>query len=223
MTTHSAENNKTRAMSEAIRRAAAQLAGVNLAERCHRLGLPRPNEDGTLRFEWFHRPIAMTPPDFEGVLSDTGKPLHPADRLLVLHYLLCDRPVRPTGKWITYRQLPGGQFYYEPVRSRTVVPLVRAIGNNLDLLRKRLGQMATRPLDAGEVGVAIGVLGPVEIGLTYYTGDEELPPAAEILFDESIRHIYNTEDAAALASRICLALANEKCEPCSGCGLCDAG
>jgi hypothetical protein len=223
MTAHSAENNKTKALSEAIRRAAVQLAGVNLAERCRLLGLPLPDENGTLRFELFHRPVTIAPPDFEGVMADTGKSLHPADRLLVLHYLLCDRPVHPTGKWITYRRLPGGQFYYEPVRSRTVVPLVRAIGNDLDLLRKRLARMATRPLEAGDVGVAIRVLGPVEIGLAYHAGDEEFPPTAEILFDESLRRIYNTEDAAALASRICLALANEKCESCSGCGLCDAG
>jgi len=58
-----------------------------------------------------------------------------------------------------------------------------------------------------DVGSRCRMLGlPPPQGNLLRCGDEELGPAAEILFDACIRRVYTTEDVAHLASRICLGL-----------------
>lgn len=214
-------NNKSRALQHAIEHAAEKLRGVDLSARCRMLGLPQPQTNGRLVFRMLSKDVELVGENFDAFIAGTDSPLHPSERLLALHYLSCDVPITAAGSWIDYRQLPGGQFYFEPFCNRTCIPLVTAIGNDLQLLRERIACWDSRPLDTGDVAAAFRVIGPLEIGLLYYSGNDEFMPAANIIFDANIRRAFNAEDAAALASRICLPLADRTCQPCSGCGLCN--
>jgi len=213
--------NKQRALDRAAERAAEALRGIDLAGRCASLGLPVPDPDGSLRLEMLGRELVFAGPDWRGHVADTDNVAHPIDRLLVLHYLTCRAPVRPTGRWMTFRQFPGGQFYWRPFRARAVLPLLREIGNDVELLRARLGRYDWRPMESGDLAARIRVLGNVELGLVYHAGDAELPAEADVLFDSALRRIYATEGAAALAARVCLGLCRNACEPCFDCDLCD--
>ena len=57
-----------------------------------------------------------------------------------------------------------------------------------------------------DLGARIHAFGPLHVTLVYYRGDEELGPSAELLFDAAIRAAFAAEDAAVLASRVCLGL-----------------
>jgi len=139
-------------------------------------------------------------------MTESGNPAHPVERVLALHYLLCEAPVIPTGELISFRELPGGHVYWEPFRSRTVIPLEKYFGNNLKLLQERLDRVAWEGIPAGDLGAAIQGAGKLAVTLVYRTGDEEFLPGAEIFFDSCIRRVYSTEDAAVLAGRICMEL-----------------
>jgi hypothetical protein len=149
------------------------------------------------------------------------KAAHLVDQVLLAHYLLHDRPVRPTGRWITFRQFPGGQFYWGPFQRRSAEPLAREIGGDVDGLRQRLDRFDWRVENVGDLAARIRVVGPVEVLLVPRAGDEEFDASVDVLFDESLRAIFCAEDAAALAGRVCMALCRQPCRPCSGCGLCD--
>ncbi len=197
------ESNRSRADRIAVERAAERLAGVDLRERCDLLGLDPPKTNGTILIRAYGRDILLAPPEFTATDAGTGTPAHPVDRLLVLHYLLCVTPPAPGGPLLTFRDLPGGQFYWEPFRSRTVVALAATIGDGLDLLRSRLARLDSHPFDKGDVGARVRCIGNLWISLAYYAGDTEFPPSAEIFFDAAVRHAQSTEDAAAMAQRLC--------------------
>ncbi len=222
---HDAErqDNKKLALEDAIRRAAHSLDGVDLPERTAALGLPFPDKNGELQFRMLGRTVAFRPPAFEGWDLMRDAPLHPADRLLVLHYLQHDLPLRPTGRWLTFRHFPGGQFYWGPFQTRSVKPLIHEIGNDLERLVERLRPLDCHPLKVGDCGVRVRLFGNVDLALVYNRGDEEFGPTVDILFDASLKRVFPAEDAAALASRLCLRLCEKTCETCSGCGLCDTG
>ncbi len=190
-------------MESAAMSAAERLSCIDVPERCRLLDLPPPDAVGQVHLKVLGRELVLAPPEYHAVMADSGTPAGPVDRLLALHYLLCDVPVRPAGKLISFRDLPGGQFYWEPFRSRTVDPLVRRIGNNIGLLRERLSGLEWSPEPLGDFGASIHGVGKLNLVLVYRTGDEEFPSSADILFDECIRHVYCTEDAAALAGRVC--------------------
>jgi hypothetical protein len=190
----------------------AQLAALpDLSGRCALRGLPDPaGTGGRIVIPVLGRPLELTPPAFTACDPATGTEPKPAERLLALHYLAGDTPVVPEPHWITFRDFPGGAFYWNPFQSRSVQPLVHAIGNDLDRLRNRLVTRLAASLLAdgpeGALTARIAALGRIELQLVYRPGDEEFPPTADLLFNGSARRACCAEDAAALASRLCLRL-----------------
>jgi hypothetical protein len=199
--------NLQRAHATAAQRAAEALAGVDLAARCALLGLPAPAEDGTLALRIFAGACTgLVPSDL------TSAPrMNLTERVLVLHYLLCECPVVPTGQLISFRDLSGGQFYLGPFTARTTAPLVRRFGNDLAALRNNLARFDHDLLPdlcptSAVFAARIHAVGRIELTLIYRAGDEEAGASAEVLFDACIKRVFSMEDAAALAGRICLGL-----------------
>lgn len=143
---------------------------------------------------------------YQLILSDSGQPAKISDRILVLHYLLCDLPIPERDELISFRQMDSGQFYLPAFLSRSVEPLTARIGNELGLLKKNLNRFDWEPVSMGDVGARIHAVGKVYVTLIYRSGDEEFPASADVLFDSSIKRVYPTEDAAVLGGRICLGL-----------------
>lgn len=203
-------SNKQQAEQDAIRLAVGKLAALSeWPGRCARLGLPSPDATGgAIRLAVLGAVVELRVPDFQAVTVDTGKPSKPADHLLALHYLLSDLTVVPVRGWITFREFPGGQFYWEPFLSRSIKPLVARMGNDIDLLRERLRRFSATvsPLPDGGLRATVQALGAIEMLLVYRPGDEEFPPSADVLYDACARHLLCAEDAAILAGRFCIGL-----------------
>ncbi len=193
---------------EALRRVKEELKNIDLTARCKLLNLPAP-ENNALKLRVFGRDMILGSSDLNLIIKENKKPAKLRDNILILHYLLNDRPIHPNKgieKQITFRQFSGGQFYWQPFLSRTAVPLIKRIGNDLDLLKKNLGRFDWEEVNSGDLGAKIHTIGELYITLIYHRGDDEFPPAADILFDECIKDVFSTEDASVLASRICIGL-----------------
>jgi hypothetical protein len=198
--------NRHQAYESAVQGALEKLRGVDMRQRCRSLGFPEPRPDGTILLRAFGRDLELQPPDFDMVDSASREKLHVFNRILVLRYLGAEGPLIPTGEPVSFRSLPSGMFYWNPFRERSAALLERRFGNDLELLRARLARFDWEPWPAGDLGASIHAIGALRIFLLYRAGDEEFPPSAEILFDSMIRRVYNAEDAAVLAQRICLDL-----------------
>lgn len=196
---------KDQAQQDAIARARAELTGVDIAGRCAALSLPEP-ADGCLLLRMFGRDCALDLDTLELSDAASGDPAKAGDLILLLHLLKCDLPVVRTGEWVSFREFTGGQFYYEPFRSRTVKPLVGRFGGDLDGLRRNLDRFDWELYPRGDVGARIRAFGPLDIVLIYNAPDEEFGASAEVLFDAAVKRALCAEDAAVLASRICIGL-----------------
>ncbi len=189
----------------AIRAAVEKLRKIDLAHRCSSLGLSKP-QDGILRLRAFGTDMMLRLSDYQLILADSGQPAKISDRILVLHYLLCDFPIPVTDELISFRHMDSGQFYLPAFLSRSVRPLVERIGNDLAMLKRNLDRFDWEPVSLGDLGARIHAVGKVFVTLVYRLGDDEFPASADILFDANIKRVYSTEDAAVLASRICMGL-----------------
>jgi hypothetical protein len=197
--------SKQTAREEAVRLAVNALENVDLSVRCPALGVPVP-DNGRVFLPAFGKDFILRQSDFQLLTADAGEPAKANDRILVLHYLLCDAPLVVTGDLISFRGFAEGQFYWQPFLSRTVNPLIQRIGNNLDLLRTHLQRFDWQEVAMGDLGAQIRAIGKLDMTLVYHRGDEEFLPTADLLFDACIKQVFAAEDVAVLASRICLEL-----------------
>ena len=196
--------SKQEAYLKTIKLAKEKLAGINLDSICANLDLSNP-QNGKLNFRAFGMDMSLDE-HFDIIEAKSGKPAKLGDHILILHYLLYDGLVEPTGQLITFRDMPGGQFYWNPFLSRSINPLLACIGNNVQLLRERINKFDWKPATGGDFAAAIHAIGKIDATIVYHLGDDEFGPTANIMFDSCVKKVFNTEDVAWLAGRICLAL-----------------
>jgi hypothetical protein len=136
--------------------------------------------------------IAVTPTQGEGEISLP-------EQIIILHYLLNASGEPLTGRSIDFRQVPEGGFYWSAFVSRAKTPLLQTFGQDLDLYRQVAAGTGGEPQALGDAAARFLALPRVPITHVLWGGDEEFPPEANILFDETIPGYLPTEDIAALA------------------------
>jgi hypothetical protein len=102
------------------------------------------------------------------------------------------------GKLVKFKDFPAGTAYENAFHRRAVVPVVKLYGRNPQGLIEAGLVLGGKRLEYGECSIEIPAL--IGVPLTYILWtDEELPPTANILFDESASKYFNVEDLANLA------------------------
>jgi hypothetical protein len=119
---------------------------------------------------------------------------------MILTYLVTADGTAPTGRWISYRDLPEGMFYAQAFRGYAEQRLVREL--TLPAFTQAAERLGGERLDLGSAGYAWDVLPRVRVAAVYWEGDEELPSQASVLFDEAGVHYMSTDGLAVLGSRL---------------------
>lgn len=160
-----------------------------------------PADDGSyLELNYLGRPVRVTAPPIFVTALDEGPEIPLAEQALILHYLVRADGTQPSGKWITYREVEAGEFYWPAFVKRAKAPLVGFFGEQPALL----GELAPLvggegPGETGDASVIVRAFPHVPIMLVLWAGDDEFPPDGNLLFDESIGHYLSTEDIALTA------------------------
>jgi hypothetical protein len=136
--------------------------------------------------------IRVTPVGGQGDLPLT-------EQILILHYLLHASGDPLTGRTIDFRQVPEGGFYWSAFVSRAKKPLLETFGRDLELYTRVAASLGGEPQPLGDAAARFLAFPRVPITHVLWGGDEEFPPEANILFDETIPGYFPTEDIAALA------------------------
>jgi hypothetical protein len=139
--------------------------------------------------------------EFKEALGD-GREVPLQEQVLILHYLESDLPAMRSCDWVAYREIPGATFYFGAFVKRAVDPLKKAFGQNLEGFRRAAERLKGTPLEVGDAGFEFIVFPKVPIRLVLYTGDEEFPAEANILFERGIERGLSPEDVAWMAGML---------------------
>lgn len=126
--------------------------------------------------------------------------------IIILHYLVSADGTPLSGKWISYRHLPGGDIYTLPFRNRAIMPFLGTFGTRPDSFIKAAASLGGFDPQIGGTAMALQVLPRVPLCFVLWPGDDELAPSANILFDEAAPHYLPTEDYAHLPGLVNSAL-----------------
>jgi hypothetical protein len=136
--------------------------------------------------------IAVTPADGDGQIPLT-------EQILILHYLIRARGEALSGRNIDFRHVPEGGFYWSAFVSRAQKPLLATFGQDLEFYLQVAVMAGGEPQGLGDAAARFLAFPLAPVTHVLWRGDEEFPPEASILFDETISRNLSTEDIAALA------------------------
>lgn len=111
---------------------------------------------------------------------------------LVLHYLNVADGSPVTGKWISYRELPGGLFYSGTIPS-VVSPLTEKYQKNGKAFINKALETGGRIILEYKYGVVIYPFIRFPVMMIFDEKDEEFVAGIRLLFDKNSPHYMNTD------------------------------
>lgn len=149
---------------------------------------------------YFGQPRRIVWPEVTVSAPGQTRELPLTEQILILHYLERTDGEALSGHTIDFRAVPdGGSFYWSAFVSRAKKPLLETFGQDLDLYLKVALAAGGEAQPLGDVAVRFFAFPLVPITHVFWRGDDEFPPDANLLFDDTISHHLSTEDIAALA------------------------
>jgi hypothetical protein len=145
----------------------------------------------------------ICPPDF--TFFRAGDRQEPSEfvQALLLTYLITADGTAPSGRWIAYRDLPGGMFYAQAFRGYAENRLIRDLGaGGLERFCQAAERLGGKPLDLGNAAYAFEALPRIHLAVVYWLGDEDFPSQASILFEDTACHYMTTDGLAVLGSHL---------------------
>lgn len=136
-----------------------------------------------------------------------------ANKILILHYLACAEGVPLHHRWISFKEIPGGQIYINPFYNRAIRPLIRMFGKDPQGLIEAGKALGGRKGDMGDASIVIPVFPMVPVAYVVWEGDEEFEPSGNILFDESAPSYLPLEDYAVIAGAVVFELRKQLDQP----------
>ena len=179
-------------MRQVLREARETLAGMDVAEQARRCGLAleQGRVTGASLGETFA--VSLSP-------GDEGESRDPWLEGVALHHLIRAGDGALDGEWVSLFDMPELRTYEPTLKKRVERPLVRAFAGATEYLWRAVA--AADGVERRMPGMAATVwfLPRIPITLSVHEGDEEIPPAATVLFDASVRRMLPPEDIVVAA------------------------
>ncbi|MDO8720666.1 MAG: DUF3786 domain-containing protein [Syntrophales bacterium] len=184
----------------AINLAREKLPYYDPEEMCRNAGaeLLAPNGAKNIVFPFFVKKVNIAYPEGTVVYDEGADSIPPQEQGLILHYLLGVNHLPLTGELITFREIPSGEFYYQPFLTRAQVPLVNTFGYDHELFLKAGKKLGGKEMEVGDASMTFHPFPKIPITLILWKGDEEFSPVGNILYDSSIKNFLHVEDIAFL-------------------------
>jgi len=189
------ELSKQKNYQQSFDLACASIKGMNVEERAKKAGADfqkgRDGEKITIHF--FSEPYDIQFPQIE-FYSPSKKVVSLVTRVLLLHYLIRADGNPLAGKWVAYKDIPGGLLYAGVFARRVTEPLQRKFGKSARLFKETGIRSGGEPVEVGDASFILKAFPYVPLQYVLWEGDEEFPPSAQLLFDASVDHYLTLED-----------------------------
>ena len=125
-------------------------------------------------------------------------------RLILLNYFSKAKNLPLSGRWISYKDQPGGSVFYPHIRSHIIEPMGKCYDSwedeKLVAALKDLG--FTLESGQGDLCAKAWFAPRIPLRVIFWRGDEDFPGAFQILFDSTVSDQMHIEDSASLCNLV---------------------
>jgi hypothetical protein len=193
------ELSKQKNYQQSFDLACASVKKMNLEERAKKAGADyqKGEEKEIITVHFFSEPYHIQFPQIE-FYSPSKKVVSLVTRILLLHYLLRADGNPLAGKWVAYKDIPGGLLYAGVFARRVTEPLQRKFGKSAESFREAGIKSGGEPVEIGDASFVLHAFPYVPLQYVLWEGDDEFPPSVQLLFDASVDHYLALEDIVVL-------------------------
>jgi hypothetical protein len=193
------ELTKQKNYQQAFELACVRIKEMDLEERAKKAGADHQRgENGEkIIVHFFSEPYHIHFPQME-FSSPTKKTVSLVARILLLHYLMRADGSPLTGKWVGYKDIPGGLLYASVFARRVTEPLLRKFGKSAKGFKEIGIKLGGEPAKVGDASFTLEVFSFIPFQYVLWEGDKEFPPTVQLLFDASVDHYLSLEDIVVL-------------------------
>jgi hypothetical protein len=158
------------------------------------------DQQGNLRVEFLRREYVIDHAEWTVRRADDETAPPSLMQSLILTYSYISDGTPPIDRWMGFRELPNGLFYAQAFQGYTGDELVRDLNGDVAAFRQASEKLRSEALAIGDAGYAFQVLPHLKIAVVMWSGDDEFPAQAQVLFQETASHYLMTEGLAIVGS-----------------------
>ncbi len=159
-------------------------------------------DHGVIRCKFYGEPYLIAFPEARVYVEATHKECGMNRSSMFFYYLLTADGAPIAGKWIAFRELPGGMFYHQAYQGYSGDRLAKAVDNRVPVFERAARNIGGVKLNVGDAAFAFEALPRVRVAAVYYAGDEDFPASANVLFDAAASHYLPTDALAGVGSSL---------------------
>ena len=180
-----------------------ELAHRDPRDLAERSGATLNAQQQTIQLELWGKSYTLAHPELVG-RDATGAEASTDKQALLLMYLHTadGTPLAPAGKWLAYRELPGGMFYANAFHGYAELRLAQSFNGDVEKFRAAAARLKGDRLAIGDASFEFVALPRILVAAVYWLGDEDFASNAGILFDASASHYLATDAVGALGSQL---------------------
>ena len=158
------------------------------------------DQNGKLRMEFLRREYVIDHAEWTVTRADDGAVPPSIMQSLILTYLYMSDGTPPIDRWLGFRELPNGLFYAQAFQGYTGAVLVRDLNGDVAAFKQASEKLQGAALAIGDAGYVFQVLPRIKLAVIMWSGDDEFPAQAQVLFQETAAHYLITDGLAIVGS-----------------------
>lgn len=165
-------------------------------------------EKSSLSLPYFSNPCLIGYPN--GHIDD----LEQSEQVTILQYLNANTKTLPSGKWVSFLELPGGPNHYPPFVKRGIEPLAKKFEQDMEGFILSCQKLGGEEIKMGDRGFVIPAFPYLNLAVAFWQADDEFPAQANILFDSSSLNYLATASLYVLGINLSFKLREESIISC---------
>jgi hypothetical protein len=161
---------------------------------------------GRLTLKYFQREVEADIEKSRLYYADSGEETDLFTASIILHYMITADGEPISGRWISYRELPDGMFYFRTIPG-VLEPLRTKFGSSFASFAEKASVYGGRS-SSFKNGIIINPFPHLPLMLILEERSEEFDPEIRVLFDSSASHYIKTDIAKVLLVNIVKLLAD---------------
>jgi hypothetical protein len=185
-----AQKNVAQQQEQAMAKLKQRVAGIDMASAAERLRVPYA--DGKLTLQCLGKNVSV---DAKGNII-TEIHVNPWVMIPIFNYILDGGGTSPSGEWVTFRELKGGEDWYPLYAQRAEKPLKKVADTYMDLFDDMLQIFNGKRIDhhyPADISIVLHPLPKVPLLICYSGPEDVLESTLAVFYDKTVEKNLNIQ------------------------------